>query len=320
MSSAPLLWQPTADQVARSNLLTFTRFLADRGHAVRQEYAALYQWSIDQPEAFWAAIWDFCGVVASRRYDAVVEHFDWMPGAEWFPGARMNYAENLLRFGDDRTALISVNDRGRRTTLSYRQLALVVGRAARALKAAGVKPGDRVAGYLPNIPEAVVGLLACASFGAIWTSCSPDFGALGVLDRFGQIEPKALISVDGYIDNGRRIDILPRVQKLREEIRSIETLVVVPNLEPPQVDLGLLAGAIAWDEFLESVPAGAPEFAQLPANHPLFILYSSGTTGRPKCIVHKAGGILLKHLSEHVLHGDLTLDDRLFYFNSNDWM
>ncbi len=320
MSSAPLLWQPTADQVARSNLVSFMRFLADRGHALKQEYAALYQWSIDQPEAFWAAIWDFCGVVASRRYDAVVEHVDRMPGAEWFPGARMNYAENLLRFGDDRTALVSVNDRGRRSTLSYKQLALIVGRAARALKAAGIKPGDRVAGYLPNIPEAVVGLLACASLGAIWTSCSPDFGALGVLDRFGQIEPKTLISVDGYIDNGRRIDILSRVQKLREEIRSIETLVVVPNLEPPQVDLGALAGAIAWDEFLESVPAGPPEFAQLPANHPLYILYSSGTTGRPKCIVHKAGGILLKHLSEHVLHGDLTRDDRLFYFTSTGWM
>lgn len=285
-----------------------------------QEYAALYQWSVDQPQAFWAAIWDFCGVVASRRYDAIVEHVDRMPGAEWFPGARMNYAQNLLRFGDDRTALVSVNDRGRRSTLSYKQLALVVGRAARALKAAGIKPGDRVAGYLPNIPEAVVGLLACASLGAIWTSCSPDFGALGVLDRFGQIEPRALISVDGYIDNGRRIDILPRVQKLREEICSIETLVVVPNLEPPHVDLGALAGAIAWDEFLESVPAGPPEFAQLPANHPLYILYSSGTTGRPKCIVHKAGGILLKHLSEHVLHGDLTRDDRLFYFTSTGWM
>jgi acetoacetyl-CoA synthetase len=320
MSSAPLLWQPTADQVARSNLVTFMRFVADRGHPAMQEYAALYQWSVDQPQAFWAAIWDFCGVVASRRYDAIVEHVDRMPGAEWFPGARMNYAQNLLRFGDDRTALVSVNDRGRRSTLSYKQLALVVGRAARALKAAGIKPGDRVAGYLPNIPEAVVGLLACASLGAIWTSCSPDFGALGVLDRFGQIEPRALISVDGYIDNGRRIDILPRVQKLREEICSIETLVVVPNLEPPHVDLGALAGAIAWDEFLESVPAGPPEFAQLPANHPLYILYSSGTTGRPKCIVHKAGGILLKHLSEHVLHGDLTRDDRLFYFTSTGWM
>jgi acetoacetyl-CoA synthetase len=319
-STPELLWQPTADQIARSNLAAFMRFLAGRGQPAMCDYSSLYQWSIDQPRAFWAAIWDFCGVVASRQYDSIVEHFDRMPGAHWFPGARLNYAENLLRFRDDRPALVSVNDRSHRDALSYRQLALAVGRTARALKALGVGPGDRVAGYLPNIPETVIALLAASSVGAVWSSCSPDFGAQGVLDRFGQIEPKVLFAVDGYIDLGRRVDLLPRVREIRNRIGSIEHIAVVPYLDPPRLDLDALAGAVAWGDFLSTVPDGPPEFEQLSADHPLYILYSSGTTGPPKCIVHAAGGILLKHLSELILHGDLTRDDRLFYFTSTGWM
>jgi acetoacetyl-CoA synthetase len=296
------------------------RFVADRGHPQMAGYAELHQWSVDQPRTFWASVWDFCRVVASRPYDRVVDDFDRMPGAHWFPGARLNYAENLLRFRDDRLALVSVNDRGGRSTLSYAQLADAVGRAARALEKMGVKPGDRVVGYLPNIPETVIALLAAASLGAVWSCCSPDFGSQGVLDRFGQIEPKVLITVDGYIDLGRRVDLLARVRAVREQIGSIEHVVVVPHLDPPQLNLGALKGALTWDEFLASAPAGAPTFEQLPADHPLYILYSSGTTGPPKCIVHTAGGILLKHLSEHVLHGDLTREDRFFYFTSTGWM
>jgi acetoacetyl-CoA synthetase len=317
---AALLWKPTADQIARSNLAAFMRFVADGGHPAMSEYASLYEWSIGEPQAFWAAVWDFCGVVAGRRYDSVVEHFDRMPGARWFPGARLNYAENLLRFRDDRVALVSVNDRGHRSAMSYEQLALAVGRTARALKKLGVGPGDRVAGYLPNIPEAVIALLAAASLGAVWSCCSPDFGAQGVLDRFGQIEPRVLIAVDGYIDLGRRVDLLPRVQEVRRRIGSIESVVIVPHLDPPSLDLDDLPGAVAWDDFLATAPAGPPTFEQLPADHPLYILYSSGTTGPPKCIVHTAGGILLKHLSEHILHGDLSRDDRVFYFTATGWM
>ena len=319
-SRAALLWQPTAEQVGQSNLVAFMGFLADRGHPAMSDYAALYQWSIDEPRAFWAAVWDFCGVVASRRYDSVVEHFDRMPGAHWFPGARLNYAENLLRFRDNRLAIVSVNDRGYRSTMTYEQLALAVGRAAQALRSLGIKPGDRVAGYLPNIPEAVIAMLAAISVGAVWSCCSPDFGAQGVLDRFGQIEPKVLFAVDGHIDLGRRVDLRPRVREIRERINSIEQVVVIPDLDPPRLELDVLAGAVAWDDFLASSPAGPPEFEQLPADHPLYILYSSGTTGPPKCIVHTAGGILLKHLSELVLHGDLTRDDRFFYFTSTGWM
>jgi acetoacetyl-CoA synthetase len=317
--TAPL-WQPTADQIAKSNLTAFMRFVADRGHPAMADYASLHRWSIDEPGPFWAAIWDFCGVVASQRYDTVVEHFDRMPGARWFHGARLNFAENLLRYHDDREAIAFINESGRRSVLTYHQLHLAVGRAAKALRQRGVGPGNRVAGYLPNIPEAVIAMLATASLGAVWSSCSADFGAQGVFDRFRQIEPKVLFAVDGYFDNGRRIDALERVRDIRERIGSLECLVVIPYLNETDVNLEAIPGAIVWDRFLENAPAGPVTFEQLPADHPLYILYSSGTTGPPKCIIHTAGGILLKHLTEHVLHGDLTRDDRLFYFTTTGWM
>jgi acetoacetyl-CoA synthetase len=319
-SMPDILWQPTADQVARSNLAAFMRFVADRGHPAMSDYAALYQWSIDEPRPFWTAVWDFCGVLAGQRYDSIVEDFDRMPGARWLPGARLNYAENLLRYRDDRPALVAVNDRGQRSELTYRELALAVGQTARALKALGVQPGDRVVGYLPNIPQTVIALLAASSIGAVWSSCSPDFGAQGVLDRFGQIEPKVLFAVDGFIDLGRRVELMPRIREICDRIRSIEHVVVVPYLDAPRVDLHSLQHAVAWDDFLAGSPAGPPEFEQLPPDHPLYILYSSGTTGPPKCIVHTGGGILLKHLSELILNADLRRDDVFFYFTSTGWM
>ncbi|HVA47935.1 MAG TPA: acetoacetate--CoA ligase [Pirellulales bacterium] len=319
-STPELLWQPTADQIARSNMTAFMRFVADRGHPAMSDYPPLYQWSIDNPEAFWAAVWDFCGVVASRRFDSVVEDFDRMPGARWFNGARLNFAENLLRYRDDRPALVAVNDRGGRRELSYQQLALAVGRAARALRALGVAPGDRVVGYLPSIPETVISVLAAASVGAVWSNCSPDFGAQGVLDRFGQIDPKVLIAVDGYIETGRHVDLSPRIEQIRANIASLQHVVMIPNLDPPVLNLDALAGAVAWDDFMSSAPAGPPTFEQLPPDHPFYILYSSGTTGRPKCIVHNTGGVLVKHLLEHILHGNLTRDDRMFYYTSAGWM
>lgn len=320
MSSALPLWQPAADQVARSNVTSFMRFVADRGHRATSDFESLYRWSIEEPQAFWEAAWDFCGVVASRRYDTVVEHFDRMPGARWFPGARLNYAENLLRFRDDRLALVATNDRGRRATYTFAELAAAVSRTASALKSQGVAPGDRVAGYISNIPEAVIAMLATSSLGAVWSSCSPDFGAQGVLDRFRQIEPKVLISVDGYVDLGRQVDLAPRVMEICRQIGSIERVVIVPNLERPRAELGGLASAVAWDDFLADSPARPLEFEQLPADHPLYILYSSGTTGPPKCIVHTAGGILLKHLTELTFNTDLKRDDRLFYFTTTGWM
>ncbi|HEV3004378.1 MAG TPA: AMP-binding protein, partial [Pirellulales bacterium] len=320
-----ILWQPTAEQVARSNLSAFMRFVAGRGHPAMCDYASLYDWSNAEPAAFWSSVWDFCGVVVGQRYDQVVEHFDRMPGARWFPGARLNYAENLLRFRDDREAIVFANERGQRSALTHEQLAQAVGRAGAALRAAGIVAGDRVAGYLPNLPEAVIAMLATSSIGAIWSSCSPDFGVQGVLDRFRQIGPKVLFAVDGYVDNSRRVEARERVAEVCRQIGSIERLVVVGYLDAPRpniesLPLDILPRAVAWDDFLSSVPAGPIAFEQLPADHPLYILYSSGTTGAPKCIVHTAGGILLKHLSEHALHGDLRRDDRLFYFTSTGWM
>lgn len=284
------------------------------------DYDSLYQWSIQEPDAFWAAIWDYCGVVASRCYDSIVEQFDRMPGARWFPGARLNFAENLLRHRDERVALVAVNDHGQRSSLTYEQLSLVVGRAERALRALGVKQGDRVVGYLPNIPEAVIGMLAATSLGAVWSCCSPDFGVQGIVDRFQQIEPKVLFTVDGFTDVGRRVEVLPRVREICQRIGSVEHVCIVPHLDPPALDFAGLPDAVSWDGLLARSSAGPPEFEQLPSDHPLYILYSSGTTGPPKCIVHTAGGLLLKHLSELVLHADLTRDDRMFYYTSTGWM
>ncbi|HEV3021381.1 MAG TPA: acetoacetate--CoA ligase, partial [Pirellulales bacterium] len=314
------LWQPTADQVARSNLAAFMRFLQERGQPPMSDYAAHYRWSVSEPAAFWSNAWDFCGVVASRRFDTVVEHYDRMPGARWFPGARLNYAENLLRFHDDREAIVFTDECGRRSALTYRELGNIVARKAQALRELGVGPGDRVAGFLPNIPEAVIAMLAAASLGAVWSSCSPDFGVQGVVDRFGQVEPKVLFAVDGYVYVGRRVETLERVRQIVERIQSIECVVVVPFLDPPPADRETIPGAIDWRRFEPSGEAGPIAFEQLPSEHPLYILYSSGTTGPPKCIVHTAGGILLKHLTEHVFHGDLTRDDRLFFFTTTGWM
>jgi acetoacetyl-CoA synthetase len=315
-----LLWQPTAEQVARSNLTAFMHFVASRGGPPMDDFPSLYHWSNAQPVPFWAAVWDFCGVVASRRYDQIVEHFDRMPGARWFPGARLNYAENLLRVRDDREAVVFANERGERKALTYAQLLQAVGRARSALRQWGVVSGDRVAGYLPNMPQAVIAMLAAASLGAVWSSCSPDFGVQGVLDRFQQIGPKVLFAVDGYVDNARRVDARERVREVCRQIGTIECLVVVPYFGGPNMEFGRRSDTVAWDDFLSSAPDAPIEFEQLPADHPLYILYSSGTTGPPKCILHSAGGILLKHLSEHVLHGDLKCDDRIFYFTSTGWM
>jgi acetoacetyl-CoA synthetase len=316
--SAPL-WQPSAERIARAQVTAFARRIADRHGALLPDQAALHRWSVEQPEAFWQAVFRDCGVLATQESPEVLAEGDRLPGARWFPGTRLNFAENLLRRRDAGPALVFRSETGQRRELCYRDLHISVARLAAALRAWGIRPGDRVAGYLPNLPEAIVAMLAATSLGAVWSSCSPDFGVAGVLERFGQIEPRVLFCADGSVYAGKRLASLERVAQLREALPSIERVVVVPNLDA-QPDLAPLPGALCWADALTPHAAGEIAFERLPFDHPLFILYSSGTTGAPKCIVHGAGGTLLQHLKEHRLHLDLGPEDRFFYFTTCGWM
>ncbi len=302
------MWKPSAERIAKANMTAFLRKVRERGQREIADYPSLYRWSIEEPAAFWQAVWEFCGIIASRPADQVVVDFDKMPGTRWFPGARLNFAENLLRFRDDRRALVFWDESGFQRAQSYAELYGNVARLADALRGLGVKSGDRVAAFVPNIPETVVSMLAVASLGAIWSSCSPDFGPQGVLDRFGQIEPKVLFAADGYRYDGREFDSLERLKAVQRDLPTVERVVVIPCLNQ-QPNLGGIERAILWPDLLSASRATEVAFEQLPFDHPLYILYSSGTTGPPKCIVHSAGGVLLQHQKEHVLHCDLRLDD-----------
>jgi acetoacetyl-CoA synthetase len=330
------LWKPDPERVKRANLTAFISHIQKQkpaGAEAVSDFASLYRWSVDNPDAFWPEVWRFGDVVADERpgqlpWDQVVVGLERMAppdpelGPRWFPGARLNFAENLLRYRDDRPAIVFWNERGRQRVLSFAELGQQVGRVAAALRADGVVPGDRVAGFLPNMPEAVIAMLATASLGAIWSSCSPDFGANGVIDRFGQIQPRVLFCADGYRYAGKEIDSLARVREVRERIPEIERLVVVPYLAS-RPNLGGIANALLWEDFVatDQLSRGpAAPLHRFPFDHPLYILYSSGTTGLPKCMVHGAGGTLLQHLKELVLHTDLTRADRIFYFTTCGWM
>ena len=316
--TAPL-WTPGAERIAHAQITRFMVYVNERcGAGVGPRYFSLHDWSVANPEAFWSAVWDFCGVVASAKGDEVLADGDQFPGARWFPQARLNFAENLLRCREDRPALVSLLENGDRRVLSYAGLYHKVAQLAAALRAHGVVAGDRVAGFMPNIEETVVAMLAAASIGALWSSCSPDFGINGVMDRFGQIQPRVLFAADGYHYNGKACDSLERVAGIAARIDSIERVVVVPLLQE-QPDLAGIRDAALLEEFLDR-EATDVQFEQLAFDHPLYIMYSSGTTGVPKCIVHGAGGSLLQHLKEHQLLVDLTPDDVFFYFTTCGWM
>jgi acetoacetyl-CoA synthetase len=313
------LWSPSADRVERSHLKRFMREVERRWGVHCSDHASLYRWSIEQPERFWLSVWDFCDVVAQTRGEVVLEEGDRMPGARWFPGARLNYAENLLRRADDAVAIVFRGEGKVRSSLTYAELHHEVSRLQQALRAAGVGVGDRVAGYVPNIPGAIIAMLATASIGATWSSCSPDFGPQGVLDRFGQIEPKVLIAADGYFYGGKTIDVMPRVAEVVSRLPSVHRTVIIPYTRRDP-DLAGIPGAVDVHDFMAPFQQAKLSFEQLPFDHPLFIMFSSGTTGVPKCIVHGAGGTLLQHLKEHQLHVDLHPTDRLFYFTTCGWM
>jgi acetoacetyl-CoA synthetase len=308
------LWRPDPEQAGATALARFAARASLTAGRDLAEYADLHAWSVADPGAFWGAVWEFTGVIASHPPMAVVRHPERFPGARWFPGARLNFAENLLRYRDDHTALVSVLENGTRRTLSYADLYRLTGALAARLRDLGVGPGDRVAGWLPNVPEAVVGMLATASLGAVWSSCSPDFGLAGALDRFGQIEPKVLLACDGYFYNGRRIETTERMQTIAIRVPSIRHVIWTSLID------ALPAGAETFEDVYQAGSGTAPDFVQRAFDDPLYVLYSSGTTGQPKCIVHGIGGTLLQHLKEHRLHVDLDRDDVMFFFTTCGWM
>jgi len=319
MSAKPL-WTPSQARREASNLTSFMRLVNERHGLKLDDLAALHAFSVAAPEDFWTAVWDFCGVKAATRGERASEDLDRIPGARFFPDARLNYAANLLVRSDDAPALIFRGEDKVRKRMTWRELNDAVSRIQQALAAAGIRSGDRVAAIVPNLPETIACFLAVASIGAIWSSCSPDFGERGVLDRFGQIEPKALIACDGYYYNGKTFDLGERLEKVVAELPSLETVVVIDYIGRAGETAGRLPNAVTLSDFRAPHDARAPRFEELPFDHPLYILYSSGTTGAPKCIVHRAGGALLKHLSEEQLHCDLKPDDRLFFFTTCGWM
>ena len=313
------LWTPDPGHAATTHMARFIEFTGRELAPSVSDYDALYAWSLEQPEAFWSALWEFGDVRADRRGSRVTEGWPAMPGTRWFPDARLNFAENLLRRRDDGIAIEFAGEGGTRRTLTWRELHDEVARLAAALRAMGIAPGDRVAAWLPNAPETVIAMLAAASIGAIFSSCSPDFGVRGVLDRFGQIRPKVLFAAAAYRYNGKTHDCLARLAEMVPELPGLERVVVTPFAADGMNLSGLGGAATAWADFVAAQP-GALEFEPLPFDHPLYILYSSGTTGVPKCIVHGAGGTLLQHLKELLLHTDVRRDDRLFYFTTCGWM
>jgi len=318
------IWKPGPERAAATHMAAFAQRVA-REHQIplpasgglrTGDYDQLWRWSVKNPARFWQAVWEFCDVRASRPPEQLLTDPMLMPGARWFEGARLNFAENMLRTPEGQPALIAIDESGRRRELSGAELRERVRAVAAALKADGVGPGDRVAGLLPNTLETVIAMLATASLGAVWSSCSPDFGLQGVLDRFGQIAPKVLFACDGYRYAGKPVDTRERVAQVCAALPDLKRLVIVPFLEE-RPELAGLRGAVRFPSY---AAPGALEFAQLPFDHPLYILYSSGTTGVPKCIVHGAGGTLIQHLKELVLHTDVRAGDRLFFYTTCGWM
>ncbi|MEM9302805.1 MAG: acetoacetate--CoA ligase [Pseudomonadota bacterium] len=319
MTDQPM-WSPSPQRVEDSNMSRFIRFVGRQLDETVDDYESLYQFSIRKPAVFWEALWEFCGIRSSSGWDDVVDDVTRMPGAKWFPGSKLNFAQNLLRHGDERTAIEFAGEDGARKSVTYAELRETVAQLAAAMRAAGVKSGDRVGGFMPNCPETIVAMLATTSIGAIWSSCSPDFGVNGVVDRFGQIQPKLILCVDGYHYGGKRFDSLGKVAEVLDRIDSIEQAVVV-DFTGSEPDLSGLDRAVAWSDFVDrEATFAAMRFEQLPFDHPVYVLYSSGTTGVPKCIVHGAGGTLIQHLKELVLHTDLKREDRIFYFTTCGWM
>ncbi|MBW2539687.1 MAG: acetoacetate--CoA ligase [Deltaproteobacteria bacterium] len=316
---AKLLWKPSEERIKRTNMYRFMNRVNEKYGKGFTEYTPLYQWSIENLADFWSSMWEFAEIIASKPYDQIIDDPSKMTGARWFSGARLNFAENLLRYRDNQTALIFKGEDQDSVRMTYGELYDEVARIAKSLKNCDVQPGDRVVGFMPNMPEAIVAMLAAASMGAVWSSCSPDFGIKGVLDRFGQIKPKVLFTANGYSYKGKKLDSLEHIANTLKELPSIKKVVVVPYTQK-NPDISRIPNAIHYKDFKSPESGLEIEYKQLPFDHPLYVMYSSGTTGLPKCMVQSTGGILIHHLKELLLHTDLKRDDTIFYFTTCGWM
>jgi acetoacetyl-CoA synthetase len=317
------LWSPSPQRIAASHIESFRLWVNARHGLQLQDYQALLDWSVAEQALFWDAVWQTSDVIAQHKGERVLIDTDRMPGARFFPDAQLNFAQNLLRRNDAAVALHFWGEDRVQRSVSWRQLHAEVSRLQQALRSWGVEPGDRVAAYMPNLPETVIAMLAATSLGATFTSASPDFGVQGVVDRFGQTQPKVLIACDGYFYNGKTFSNLDKLAAIIPQLPSLVKTLIVPYVAQATEttpDIAALQGAQVWDGALRAFTPQAVQFAMLPFDHPVYILYSSGTTGAPKCIVHRAGGVLLKHLAELRLQVDIHAEDRVFFFTTCGWM
>jgi len=314
-----LLWEPTEETIKQANMTRFINFVNEKQGVKLNSYDDLYQWSIENIPELWGAVWEFTDVKASRGYDRVVDDLNKFPGATWFEGARLNFAENLLRYRDNHTAFIFRGEDKKYTRMTYAELYYTVARLAKSLREMGVKPGDRVAAYMPNLIETAVAMLAATSIGAVWASCATDLGPGAVIDRLGQIEPKVLFTVDGYFYKAKTFSSLANAAEIANGIPSLEKVIVVRYTEADS-DISQIPNSVYYDVFTSQEEKPEIEFEQLPFMHPLLIMFSSGTTGKPKCLVQSAGGILLNHAKELMIQSDVKREDKIFYITTCSWM
>ena len=316
---AKLLWTPTGQRKKRANMTRFINFVNEKYNLKINSYDELYQWSIEKMSDFWAATWEFTQIKASKPYDEVVDDLSKFPGAKWFSGARLNFAENLLHYRDDHIAFIFRGETQKSAKMTYAELYHAVACLARSLRKIGVKPGDRVAAYMPNLIETAIAMLATTSIGAVWSSCATDLGVQATLDRLGQIEPKVLFTVDSYYYKGKTFDSTANACEAARTIPSLEKVIVI-RYGGDSSDISHIPNSIYYDQFIVREEQPDIHFEQLPFEHPAFIVFSSGTTGKPKCMVQGAGGVLINHLKELILHGDLKREDTIFYITTCSWV
>ncbi|MGQ9858065.1 MAG: acetoacetate--CoA ligase [Thermodesulfobacteriota bacterium] len=319
MAKKTPLWEPSEERKQNANITRFIQFVNRKYGKSLSTYWDLYDWSVSEIPDFWAAVWDFVEIRASQPYEKVVDDLEKFPGASWFPGAKLNFAQNLLRYRDDRLAFKFVGETQKTAQMTYAELYDTVARLAQSLKELGIQPGDRVVGYMPNLMETAIAMLAATSVGATWSSCATDIGAQAALDRLGQVEPKVMFTVDGYFYKGKAFRSFDNAVEVAKAIPSLKKVVVV-EYAATKPDLSVLPNAVPYQDFLSKGRGLEIPFEQLPFEHPVYIMFSSGTTGKPKCMVQSAGGILINHLKELIIHTDLKREDTIFYITTCSWM